>query len=866
MLSKIVGLLLLSSCIFAGQLSTEVKTYRFDIQTKYGPIEFAFHAKERNADLVKNLSAVANSNIPKVVEYFGHIPENTVHVNIDDGQTSSNGTAQTFPRNQIRLYTMQPLGNSYLASSLDYYKKLFVHEFVHIIHLELTSGYLNSVETVFGSVSKLLPAIVPRWFSEGIAMWAEDKFTNEGRMKNPYLLKDVANYFKNKEDCQGIACLDSPGTYPYGSLSYWAGGYFIKYLEDFNAGTVACLIKENSSAIPFFLNNAFRTCLGETADFYFKGFLKHLKKKNYQDFLYQKGISFDGSRAHYFKEVDRKYYYFDGKENIDLKKSVVSFQNSNDKQVVITVDALGEKQNYQHFEVIDGKLNLLSEGPHYFFQTKKGTKIGFKFEKNSWRIYQNEKKVGKLENFATLVNPYLYDGEVYFSGYSFSEGYFVKKYSPVDKNLKLIKSFQKPFHYIGLCEGEGGYYKHDDGYFNVGVSKVRHYQSSDDISFIAGKSNEVVILKDSLEYQTGSCRKLFKSSRTKVPAYGKKSKKAKINEESYNGLKYLTPKYWFFLYSTTEDELSFWRFFTSMNDPLDKHTIMINGDYYDEIEMWGGNISYIYSFDFLDLGLSYLKEYEKNSQSSKVQNFDETYTLSLTKTKNWGLWETTLSAHYALDKSKDIFSTETTKRYGVSATIFKYPRYRYEFFNNLTLYGAMNDNDPEAVESYKSFRALGNANLDFYKNTILNLRSTYEKFDKKSFSGGIISGGGNIRSIHRGYGTDYSDVLGNEIKTYRMKLKAEVFRPYKGWGFVPFYIKTIDLIGGRDLVQADFVLFDGLYYYRRDLTSTYGGVSVDAQIFYHVPVSIEMISSQVEIEGKESRNEFDFIISGGYSF
>jgi hypothetical protein len=863
MLIKTLGLFCLITNFV---MASEMKTYKFHVKTNYGKVQFEFHGNEKNKELVEGLSAVSRTHIPEIVDYFGYRPQEIVNVNIIDTQTSSNGTAQTFPRNQIRLFTMQPLGQSYLTSSVDYYKKLFLHEFIHIIHMELTDGYVATAEKVFGSIAKVIPAVVPRWFSEGIAMWGEDKFTNEGRMKNPFLLNDVANYFKNKQDCQDISCLDDPGMYPYGSLSYWAGGFFIQYLEGVKEGTVACLVKSNASEIPFFLNNSFRSCLGETAEFYFKGFLKSLKKKEYLDFLYQKGIHFTGNYPVYFKEEGRKVLLTGNDKNIDLKKTIVSIQPSLDELTLTAVDSLGRKQHYQTYSVNEeGDLEKLSEGPQYFFKSKKGD-IGLKFEKNYWSIIKDGKERAKLEKFETLVNPYHYEDAIFFTTYSFNKGYRIQKFDIAKSSLKVVENFKETFHYIGLCEGEGGYYKTKNGYFNVGMNKIRYFKSRESINYIAGRSNEVLVLKDDLEQRAGTCRSVFKNSQKSHKGQYPKSTKAKIDSEDYFGPKHLMPDYWFFLISTTEDELSFWRIFTSMSDPLQRHTLMLNADYYSELETWGGNFSYIYKLKHVDLGVSYLKEFQKNTVNPNVENYDESTTLSLTNSKKWGLLETTLSAFYGVSKSKDIFSSETTNQYGVSATLFKNPRYRFEFFNNATLFAAAINNSPDGISDYKSYRSLAELNFDLYKNTIFKTRGTYEKLDKDTFSGGVLNGGGNLRSIHKFYGLDYSDALGNEISTMRLKLQAEVLRPYKGWGFVPFYLKTVDVIAGTDYLKADFILFNKVLYRGRSVTSKFVGVNIDTQIFYHIPVSIEMISSEVELEDTGSQTEFDLIISGGYNF
>ncbi len=864
MLIKMVGLV----CLLSATTHAKNITSKFNIQTKLGEVSFAFHGNEKNIELAKNLSAVAKKDIPKIVDYFRYKPEDIINVNIVDSETSSNGTAQTFPRNQIKLYTMQPLGQNYLTSSVDFYKKLFIHEFIHIIHMEQTNGYIDTAESVFGSIAKLLPAVVPRWFSEGIAMWGEDHFTNEGRMKNPFLLNDVSNYFLNKKECQNISCLDDPGTYPHGSLSYWAGGFFMKYLEGLRSGNIACLVNSNSSAIPFFLNDAFIACTGDRAQVHFDMFRSKLIKKKTFDFLYQKGIHFTGEYPVYFKEVDRKVFLSGNGTNIDLKKAVVSIQPSLDDLTYIAVDSLGSKQHYQTYKVTkDGSSKLISEGPQYFFELN-GESWSFEFLKNHWQINKNKEKAISLPKFDTLVNPYAYEGEVYFSTYGLSEGYQIKKINRAESKIDTIVNLKDTFNYIGLCEGEGAFYKTKTGYLQVDKSKVSFLdlKEGSPISYIAGRNGKTLALRSDLEKRDGKCRDLFKVSKdSPVGQYPKYEKSASIDED-YSAFKHLAPNHWFFLASTTEDNLSFWRVFTTINDPLDKHTFILNGDYYSELESWGGLLDYTYAAKYFDINLSYLKEFQKNTINPSVRSFEEGQTLSLVKSKEWGLLETRVAAFYGMTKSRGVFSSEETDQYGVNFTIFKNAKYKYQFFKNMTLYTAVSNNSTSKIDDYKRYRALGSFRFDLYKNSIFEVRSTYEKLDKTTLNGGVIYGGGNLRSIHQIYGLDYSDAFGNEMETLRFKFNIEVFRPYKGWGFVPYYLKRINLITGVDYLKTDYIFFNNSLYRDRSVTSKYVGVSIDSQVFYHLPLTIEIVSSDVAMEDNGSKSALDIFVQGGYAF
>ena len=105
-----------------------------------------------------------------------------------------------------------------------------LHELVHIIHMDQTRGVLKGLRTIFGAVGKL-GGITPRWFTEGVATWAETNFTIGGRLRNKVLAMELKYLILRDDFCNSIDCLDEPGEYPHGRNSYWMGAYFLKSLE-----------------------------------------------------------------------------------------------------------------------------------------------------------------------------------------------------------------------------------------------------------------------------------------------------------------------------------------------------------------------------------------------------------------------------------------------------------------------------------------------------------------------------------------------------------------------------------------------------------------------------------------------------------
>jgi hypothetical protein len=176
----------------------------------------------------------------------------------------ANGWATIMPRNMIGLNNFPPMGDGHLTSIDGWIQGLVLHELTHILHMDQTSGFLNVLESVFGNIGKM-GGLVPRWFSEGLAVWAETHFTQGGRLRSKLLEYELDQVLLDPASCKTPDCLDDPGVYPNRQMPYWVGGYFMDYLEKKKPGTIRCLIKENSNSILFFLNTAFKKCTNQYA-------------------------------------------------------------------------------------------------------------------------------------------------------------------------------------------------------------------------------------------------------------------------------------------------------------------------------------------------------------------------------------------------------------------------------------------------------------------------------------------------------------------------------------------------------------------------------------------------------------------------
>ena len=260
------------------QDSVKLSTYAYRIKLKKHEANFEFHFRRKSFPLVEKIIGILKREGLALFEYFSYRPSSTIHILLEEDWTSSNGSASIFPDNIITIITFPPLDSSFLSGEDDPIKNLVVHELAHIVHLDQTAGVNRVLNKVFGSLGKLMPSAVPRWFSEGLATWAETRFTRGGRRRLAKVIWQVERSLLDPDFCSHISCLDSPGSYPYASNSYWMGADFLAWVEDKKEGSMSCLVKENADNMAFFLNHAFVDCVGKSAQKLFTRYRRERRK------------------------------------------------------------------------------------------------------------------------------------------------------------------------------------------------------------------------------------------------------------------------------------------------------------------------------------------------------------------------------------------------------------------------------------------------------------------------------------------------------------------------------------------------------------------------------------------------------------
>src|SRR5450759_3110839 len=154
----------------------QIKTGRFTViyPEKYGSggIAFAQSLDEAYSKLV-SLFPERKFNIPVVIHNF---------------TTQSNGYVAWAPR-RMELYPT-PEQNSI---PLDPVKQLAIHELTHVFQMEsLNRGFSKAMSLILGEqFTGIVSSLLPLWFLEGDAVFAESVLTESGRGRSPSFQKQL---------------------------------------------------------------------------------------------------------------------------------------------------------------------------------------------------------------------------------------------------------------------------------------------------------------------------------------------------------------------------------------------------------------------------------------------------------------------------------------------------------------------------------------------------------------------------------------------------------------------------------------------------------------------------------------------------
>lgn len=144
--------------------------------------EVIYNAKQQ--DLGKLYAEKLEKAHAELKLIFPSMRQKTVVV-INDKTDVTNGYATRIPYPHIMAYPVLPGPEESLADTGDWAFELLAHEYTHILNFEPAGGVMRPLRWVFGNI--IAPnMLLPRWWSEGLAVEMETRLSSHGRLRSYY--------------------------------------------------------------------------------------------------------------------------------------------------------------------------------------------------------------------------------------------------------------------------------------------------------------------------------------------------------------------------------------------------------------------------------------------------------------------------------------------------------------------------------------------------------------------------------------------------------------------------------------------------------------------------------------------------------
>ena len=179
---------------------------------------FQIHYPEGYQEVGKLVAKTSESIHDQITAWMGWEISDKVQIVISDDVDFSNGSASPIPYNVIRIFITQPDESSILDNYDQWLEMLLVHEYLHIVHLDMVRAGPAAFRKVFGRI-KSINSVHPNFMIEGLAVYFETIASDNGRGRN----SDVEMLLRMAILEDNFQPLDR-----WTTLSYtdWPGGYY----------------------------------------------------------------------------------------------------------------------------------------------------------------------------------------------------------------------------------------------------------------------------------------------------------------------------------------------------------------------------------------------------------------------------------------------------------------------------------------------------------------------------------------------------------------------------------------------------------------------------------------------------------------
>ncbi|MBN2526801.1 MAG: PD40 domain-containing protein [Deltaproteobacteria bacterium] len=239
---------------------------------------FNIHYDKSLQKLAERTAVAAENAYLLVTSTVGWKVEGPTEIHLVDNTDYSNGLASPYHYPFIQLYATPPSIDSSLQNNDDWLFSLVLHEFTHEAHVQMQYGVSRVYNTIFGDL--FLPnSMIPRWFTEGLAVMMETYRTTRGRIRAPYYAMIMRTHSLEGKFQSLAEMSNATLDYPRGDADYVYGGMFMDYLRTrLGEQTIREICHKYAwQPLPYALNRVFFEVSGIPLKELFEDFTKAMK-------------------------------------------------------------------------------------------------------------------------------------------------------------------------------------------------------------------------------------------------------------------------------------------------------------------------------------------------------------------------------------------------------------------------------------------------------------------------------------------------------------------------------------------------------------------------------------------------------------
>lgn len=240
----------------------------FDFKT-HETEHFSIHYHQGLEPLARKTATIAEEAHRSLAPLLAWLPGEKTNIILVDNDDFANGMATVLPWNAIFLQTVPPSIMSTIGEYDDWLRLIIIHEYTHILTSDPVRGYSRITRQVFGKTFPLGDPVnlilflltgppnvmMPGWWHEGMATWAETELTSSGRGRSSFyeMIYRTAVAEKNLPTID-IINGDIP-YWPGGNSPYIFGSRLMQYIAStYGKDKLGKISIQQSGRFPYFIN------------------------------------------------------------------------------------------------------------------------------------------------------------------------------------------------------------------------------------------------------------------------------------------------------------------------------------------------------------------------------------------------------------------------------------------------------------------------------------------------------------------------------------------------------------------------------------------------------------------------------------